>query len=178
MSVNLYNATTDTLKNVAGDIVNPKSVNNTIAPTEETTTASRAYNIGEQFFLNDVLYKATDNIAQGDTITVGTNCQAAEKLSEQIENINANLLKINVDITTYPTMAVTTLGNIRILTGFIKAGSLPVIHSDICPRAYVPFRAIGQSGQYYDCCLDPFGDFTISGSPSPDDMLSFTLAYA
>lgn len=91
MSVNLYNATTDTLKNVAGDIVNPKSVNNTIAPAEETTTASRAYNIGEQFFLNDVLYKATDNIAQGDTITVGTNCSASDKLTEQIDSLNNDL---------------------------------------------------------------------------------------
>ena len=86
MSVNLYNATTDTLKNVAGDIINPKSVNNTIAPTEETTTASRAYSIGEQFFLNDVLYKATVNISQGDTITIGTNCSASDKLTEQIDN--------------------------------------------------------------------------------------------
>ena len=49
-----------------------------IAPTEATTTASRAYAIGERFFLGGTLYIATTPIASGGTIVVsgsGANCK-------------------------------------------------------------------------------------------------------
>ena len=133
MSVNLYNATTDTLKNVAGDIVNPKSVNEMIAPTEETTTASRAYNIGEQFFLNDVLYKATANIAQGDTITVGTNCSASDKLTEQIDN------KQNTITTNYYSRNITTSTNyIGVFSITIPSHTAAIIHAIAGHRNHQP----------------------------------------
>ena len=90
MSVNLYNATTDTLKNVAGDIINPQSINNMIAPIEDGT-ASKAYAVGEQFIMNDLLCEATQAIAQGDTMVIGTNCEESEQLSKQIKDINNDL---------------------------------------------------------------------------------------
>lgn len=56
-----------------------------IAPVELTTTASQAYSVGDQFILNDgKIYKATADIAQGGTITAGTNCEEAGTVSEQL----------------------------------------------------------------------------------------------
>ena len=51
--------------------------NSTIASVESTTTASKAYNIGEYFWYAGKLYKATAPIASGATITIGTNCSLA-----------------------------------------------------------------------------------------------------
>ena len=47
-----------------------------IAPEETSSTASRAYAVGEVFVYNNLLYRATAAIAQGGTITPRTNCQA------------------------------------------------------------------------------------------------------
>ena len=58
-----------------------------IAPVELSTTASQAYSVGDQFTLNDgKIYKATADIAQGDTITVDTNCEEAGTVSEQLNS--------------------------------------------------------------------------------------------
>lgn len=48
-----------------------------IAPTENPASASRAYAVGEYLFLSGLLYRVTAPIAQGGTITVGTNVTAA-----------------------------------------------------------------------------------------------------
>jgi len=54
-----------------------------IAPIEQSTTASQAYEIGDLFFLDDVLYKVTTAIASGGTIVV--------------EGVNANVVQTDVD---------------------------------------------------------------------------------
>lgn len=65
--------------------LNGKTDTTVIAPTEATTTASRRYEIGEQFILNGVLYTATAVIASGDSIIVNTNCDLSESITEQID---------------------------------------------------------------------------------------------
>lgn len=57
---------------------------------ESTGTASQAYSVGDSFMYNYVLYKVTEPIAVGDTITPGTNCIAAS-IAEAVE---ANHYKI------------------------------------------------------------------------------------
>lgn len=69
--------------------LNGKTDTTVIAPTEATTTASRRYEIGEQFILNGVLYTATAVIASGDTIIVNTNCDLSENITGQIKEVNA-----------------------------------------------------------------------------------------
>ena len=69
--------------------LNGKTDTTVIAPTEATTTASRRYEISEQFILNGVLYTATAVIASGDTIIVNTNCALSESITEQIDEVNA-----------------------------------------------------------------------------------------
>lgn len=72
-----------------------------IAPVENGTTASRAYAVGQQFYLNGSLYKAKAAIAQGATFTIGTNCELADCVTEQLYN---KLRKIDI-------VATTTKGN-------------------------------------------------------------------
>lgn len=49
---------------------------------EATATSTHAYSIGDYFFYNDVLYKATANIGVGDTIVPNTNCTGVTVMSE------------------------------------------------------------------------------------------------
>ena len=48
-----------------------------IAAEESSNTAAAAHAVGDYFRLSGTLYIATDTIAVGDTITVGTNCRVA-----------------------------------------------------------------------------------------------------
>lgn len=52
-----------------------------IAP-HETSTASQAYSEGDCFIYNGKLYRATDAIAEGDTITPDTNCEQTTIMAE------------------------------------------------------------------------------------------------
>ena len=54
----------------------PWNFSTLIAPTEVTYKAARAYTSGNLFIVNNILYKATTSIANGGTITPGTNCTA------------------------------------------------------------------------------------------------------
>lgn len=54
----------------------PKNFSTLIAPTESTYTATRNYTTNALFIVNNILYKATANIANGGTITPNTNCTA------------------------------------------------------------------------------------------------------
>ena len=58
-----------------------------IAPVEtDATSASKAYSVGAQLILNDVLYDVTADITAGDALTVGTNIAAADDITTQIQN--------------------------------------------------------------------------------------------
>ena len=56
-----------------------------IAPIESTLVASKAYAVGDQFVYEGLLYKATAAIAEGGTITIGTNVSLADSVTEQIK---------------------------------------------------------------------------------------------
>ena len=49
---------------------------------ESSATSTHAYAIGDTFYYNDVLYKATAAIAIGDTIVPNTNCTGITVMSE------------------------------------------------------------------------------------------------
>ena len=52
------------------------------ASEESSTTASKAYAVGDFFRLNGVLYKTTSAIASGGTITPNTNCSSTSLENE------------------------------------------------------------------------------------------------
>lgn len=56
-----------------------------IAPKEESSTASAAHAAGTYFTYNDLLYRATADIAAGGTITPNTNCVAVTVGAETSE---------------------------------------------------------------------------------------------
>ena len=95
MSVNIRNPLTGELTNASGGVINPKSINEMIAPIEDGT-ASKSYAVGEQFIMNDLLCEATRAIAQGDTMVIGTNCEESEQLSKQIKDINNDLADLEI----------------------------------------------------------------------------------
>lgn len=68
------------------DRINAKADKTDIAPVENGTTASRAYAVGQQFYLSDgKLYRCKQPIAQGATFTIGTNCELAPSITDQIK---------------------------------------------------------------------------------------------
>ena len=77
---------TKQIKDLGDDIGNEKVDKDDIAPVEAAATASAAYAEGEEFYYNNVLYKATAAIALGDAITPGTNCAAADPIADQIKD--------------------------------------------------------------------------------------------
>ena len=96
-----------------------------VAPVEESSTASQTYNSGDYFLYNGVLHIATDTIAQGGTITPGTNCTAIpDGLGVEVASINTEMVTVDerltvleagawqeaYDITTFNRMVVMGLG--------------------------------------------------------------------
>ena len=71
----------------------------TFAPIEESTTASRAYKVGELLILNNILYRVTSAIAQGGTIVPGTNC-VQTTVGDEIANRRLWFKNVSVTATT------------------------------------------------------------------------------
>lgn len=66
---------------------------------EASATSTHAYNVGDTFYYNDVLYKATAQIAIGGTIVPSTNCTAITVMSE----IQSQAAESSVNVTTVAT---------------------------------------------------------------------------
>ena len=60
----------------------PWNFSSLIAPTEVTNKATRNYTVGSFLIMNNTLYKVTSAIANGGTITVGTNVTATTIMQE------------------------------------------------------------------------------------------------
>lgn len=69
------------------------------ATIEESSTASRAYKVGEHLILNYVLYRVTTAISSGGTITPGTNC-VQTTVGDEIANKVLRFDNITVNATT------------------------------------------------------------------------------
>jgi hypothetical protein len=81
------------------DTAAKQAVEANIAPVEaDDSSASRAYVVGEQLFLNDVLYDVTSPISVGDAIVVDTNITAANKISANIETLTNQVDENTADI--------------------------------------------------------------------------------
>lgn len=93
------------------------------AYNEASATSTHAYAIGDYFIYNDVLYKATQAIAIGDTIVPDTNCSttnvttellATEDLSGDVAQLKTDMSAVQEDITELET-DVSNLKKYRIL---------------------------------------------------------------
>ena len=88
-----------------------------IAPVESTSTASQAYAIGEQFYYNGVLYKATAAITSGGTITPGTNCSTADSITAQNQTLSQNIGDITQLGTTDKSSTVAAINEVNTALG-------------------------------------------------------------
>lgn len=95
----LVRATVEILQGSAiaiGTNVELKSVTELIRSVEEnialveTTPAIYSHNIGDRFWLSEVLYRATAAISIGDAIVVGTNCTLATDVSTEIDELRTD----------------------------------------------------------------------------------------
>ena len=69
--------------------LNGKTNTSVIAYTESSATATKRYEIGDQFILSGVLYTATAIIPNGDPITIGTNCVDSDSIADQITDLGS-----------------------------------------------------------------------------------------
>lgn len=75
---------------------------------EESSTASKAYSVGDFLEYNGDLYKVISAIAQGDTLTIGTNISNT--------NIGAELAQTNTDVSNLQTKVLHTKNGNYIFT--------------------------------------------------------------
>lgn len=69
-----------------------------IAPVETSSTASRAYKVGDKFYYGNLLQKATQDIAQGTGLAGGVNFENADPVTEQVTSLKETLTnQINVN---------------------------------------------------------------------------------
>lgn len=74
------------------DTAAKQAVESNIAPVEtDASSASKAYAVGQQLVLNDILYNVTAAISAEDALVVGTNISVSNDLTTQIGNANARI---------------------------------------------------------------------------------------
>ena len=87
----LSDSSTNPVENrVVTGALNTKSNNSNLATVESGTTASQAYTVGDYLVYNGQLCKVISAIAQGDTLTVGTNIEVTTSGGE-FKKINSDL---------------------------------------------------------------------------------------
>ena len=115
-----------------------QSITTVIAPTEESSTASAAHAVGDYFIYNGKLHIATSAIAQGDTITPGTNCEEApdglsgevgESKSAIAQDTIDNLLQVENIFGTTQSIVFDSAGNIQSITH--KDGNNNTVRTDV-----------------------------------------------
>ena len=118
-------AMTFTDNTIPYELANPEDITDTqemIAPIEAGPTASKAYAVGKQLIYNGLLYKVTAAIAQGDTLTVGTNIELSDDVVTQLETLTKNVPKYGTSSSSASTTsktATTTNGDFNLHTGSV-----------------------------------------------------------
>ena len=94
-------------------------------------TSTRAYAIGDYFIYNDVLYKATSDIAIGDTIVPNTNCVAT--------NVDTELTQVNDDLSNFVEISNLTfntqIAGTNYMSRMARIGNLVIVQAQFALRA-------------------------------------------
>lgn len=139
--------------------LNGCDVDSIIAPVQYNSTAKQAYAVGQQFIMDDKLYKVTSAIAQGGTIVVGTNCALAGNITDQLNGIPISLFKIvTLSNTTSGSVAANSaLNGIALttsqnLTGYtplgiisINGGSIAVVINSTIRESNTSYKMYGRN---------------------------------
>lgn len=96
------------------------------AYNEASATSTHAYAIGDYFIYNDVLYKATQAIAIGDTIVPDTNCATTNVTTELLatEDLSGDVQQLQTDVGQLQTDVETIESGARVLTTLAASTNL------------------------------------------------------
>lgn len=136
------------------DTAAKQAVESNIAPVEtDASSASKAYAVGQQLVLNDILYNVTAAISAEDALVVGTNISVSNDLTTQIGNANARIgtvtsqtLAANV---TSVSFSVPTSGNHLVDFWASDGSNYTAIDTSVSGTATLTYDAVSSSRTIY-----------------------------
>lgn len=164
--------------NLGGDIryVKDSAGQAMLAPEEASTTASKAYTVGDLFRYDGKLYRVKTNIAQGGTITIGTNCEETtieEEIDKKISKPSGipadKFLKIdsNGDATwgdAVTSAQISTATDAWLAQNITNPASPPLDSSLTLANAAAPADKVGELKSAFDYSISKQIAFTINNN--------------
>ena len=107
-----------------------------IAPVLPKMVSDRAYAVGEQFIVNNVLYKITRAVSAADVpLVVGSNCEVSDTISQQIKGINDSIIFETQTVSTSGLGFDGTKKETKVTIPTLKSGYKPFI-LNVQPNVY------------------------------------------
>lgn len=103
--------------------LNAKANTSTLATVESTSTASKAYSVGDYLVLNGQLYEVTTAITSGETLTVGTNISATT-VGDELTSLNNGLTPATLSLTSNYTLTNTSFRMGKLIAISFKVAGL------------------------------------------------------
>ena len=136
------------------DTAAKQAVESNLAPVEaNASSASKAYAVGQQLVLNDILYNVTAAISAEEALVIGTNISASDDLTTQIGNANARIgavtsqtLAANV---TSVSFSVPTSGNHLIDFWASDGSNYTAIDTSVSGTATLTYDAVSSARTIY-----------------------------
>lgn len=124
-----------------------------IAPVETSSTASRAYKVGDKFYYGNLLQKATQDIAQGTGLAGGVNFENADPVTEQVTSLKetlTNYVNVNGSKNVCPIMNPSDPATLSSWSNYFKINADGSITANGTPSARVSIasRVVLPAGQY------------------------------
>jgi len=150
---------------------------------EASATSTHLYNIGDTFYYNDVLYKATAQITIGGTIVPSTNCTAVTVMSE-IDQLNSDLtVKNNTVASNYGNVHISVVGHVcmidALLSDLPSSGWTNILNGIPKPKNNLCFATPNSASTGFGCGLiESNGTLSISGmNTQTSAQVSFTYIF-
>lgn len=133
-----------------------------LAPIEATSTASQPYTVGKRLVYGGRLYKVTQAIAQGGTLTPGTNI-TPDTVDEELSTINTHLANLeNWEVA--QKIAIGKRGNNTVYK-YIMSGNVDSASFFNAWYGFISYNTIGMSN-IISCRLLQFGNLYDNNSIS------------
>lgn len=107
-----------------------------IATIEDSNVASQAYSVGNFLILDGQLYRVTNAIAQGGTITVGTNV-TLDSVGSELKSLNDSLTKLAYVAPTSALNSSHNMNNVDYGTYYQGGSSMPLNAPSGANNAYI-----------------------------------------
>jgi len=136
------------------DTAAKQAVESSIASVEaNASSASKAYAVGQQLVLNDILYNVTAAISAEDALVIGTNISASDDLTTQIGNANARIGTVTSQTlaadATSVSFSVPTSGNYLIDFWASDGSNYTAIDTSVSGTATLTYDAVSSSRTIY-----------------------------